>query len=164
MQYDSEDSGFEDTSVLTQSVRSSVFDFKMENGRRYHAFREGTYFMPNDEPEQERMDMQHRAMFLAAGAELLYAPVKNPQQILDLGTGTGIWAIEIADLYPEAKVIGVDLSPIQPEWVPTNVKFEIDDIEDNWTWPPDHFDVIYSRFMLSGSISNIRKYFQQAFR
>ena len=120
--------------------------------------------MPNDDAEQERLSMQHRAMFLAAGGALVYAPVsERPQHILDLGTGNGIWAIDMADKYPEAQVVGVDLSPIQPTWVPPNVKFEIDDVEDDWTWPRDHFDIIYSQFMLAGSISNIRKYFQQAF-
>lgn len=51
--------------------------------------------------------------------ELHRAPmIKNhlPARILDLGTGTGIWAIDMADKYPEAEVIGVDLSVIQPKW------------------------------------------------
>jgi methylase of polypeptide subunit release factors len=43
-------------------------------------------------------------------------PLENPQRILDIGTGTGIWALDMADQYPEAEVIGVDLSPIQPGW------------------------------------------------
>lgn len=80
----------EDVSVLTQSVRSSVYDYKFENGRRYHAFKEGIYFLPNDEPEQERMDIQARAMMLASGQLLHHAPIKNPQRIIDLGTGTGL--------------------------------------------------------------------------
>jgi ribosomal protein L11 methylase PrmA len=29
--------------------------------------------------------------------EIIKAPVKNPQKILDLGTGTGIWAIDAAE-------------------------------------------------------------------
>lgn len=29
--------------------------------------------------------------------ELHKAPVENPQNILDLGTGTGIWALDIAE-------------------------------------------------------------------
>ncbi|KAI9728041.1 MAG: hypothetical protein M1834_007855 [Cirrosporium novae-zelandiae] len=39
---------------------------------------------------------------------------KDVQNVLDVATGTGIWAIEIADKYPSAKVIGIDLSPMQP--------------------------------------------------
>jgi methylase of polypeptide subunit release factors len=35
--------------------------------------------------------------------------------VLDFATGTGIWAIEFADEYPGANVIGTDLSPIQPD-------------------------------------------------
>jgi hypothetical protein len=31
--------------------------------------------------------------------------------------GTGIWAIDFADEFPDATVIGCDLSPIQPQWV-----------------------------------------------
>lgn len=80
----------EDLSVLTQSVRSSVYDYKFENGRRYHAFKEGMYFLPNDEPEQERMDIQARAMMLASGQLLHHAPIEDPQRIIDLGTGTGL--------------------------------------------------------------------------
>jgi methylase of polypeptide subunit release factors len=41
--------------------------------------------------------------------KLHLAPVKDPQRILDVGTGTGIWAIDTADLYPSAEVIGTDL-------------------------------------------------------
>ncbi|KAL1963768.1 hypothetical protein VTN77DRAFT_7834 [Rasamsonia byssochlamydoides] len=48
-------------------------------------------------------------------------------RILSLGTGTGIWAIQFANEYPSAQVIGTDLSPIQPPWVPPNCVFEIDD-------------------------------------
>jgi methylase of polypeptide subunit release factors len=36
-------------------------------------------------------------------------PLKNPKRILDIGTGTGIWAIEMADLHPTCQVIGTDL-------------------------------------------------------
>lgn len=38
----------------------------------------------------------------------------------------------VADMYPSASVVGVDLSPIQPLWVPPNLKFVVDDIEDSW--------------------------------
>jgi methylase of polypeptide subunit release factors len=53
---------------------------------------------------------------LILGGELHIAPLKNPQRVLDVGTGTGIWALDFAEQYPSAEVIGVDLSPIQPGW------------------------------------------------
>ncbi|KAK1539141.1 methyltransferase [Colletotrichum costaricense] len=56
----------------------------------------------------------------------------SPSKIIDLGTGTGIWAMEVGGHYPSAEVTGVDLSPIQPRWVPSNVRFFVDDVEDDW--------------------------------
>lgn len=69
-------------------------------------------------------------------------------------TGTGIWAIDFGDEYPDSDVIGSDLSPIQPNWLPPNLKFYIDDIESEWTWMPhEAFDFIHARGM-GGSIAD----------
>ena len=51
----------------------------------------------------------------------------------------------MGDLYPSAQVLGCDLSPIQPEWVPPNVKFMVDDVESAWIHPENHFDYIHAR-------------------
>ena len=67
---------------------------------------------------------------------------------LHIGTGTGLWAIEMADQYPDAQVTGIDLSPIQPQMVPPNCVFEIDDATLDWTWDEGHFDFIHVREML----------------
>lgn len=37
-----------------RSITSPSFDFKYENGRRYHAFHGCEYHLPNDEEEQDR--------------------------------------------------------------------------------------------------------------
>lgn len=150
---------------MTESVKSSIYDYRYEHGRRYHAYKQGEndYFMPNDETEQFRMDMQHQCMVLAAGSALYHSPLSLPRRALDLGTGTGIWAQELSDKYPQCMVYGVDLSPIQPTWTPANLKFEVEDVEDEWTWPQNHFDLIYSKLMLVGAIRNWRRYFEQAF-
>lgn len=63
---------------------------------------------------------------------LFAAPVINPQNVLDIATGTGIWAIEFAEEHPHTSVIGTDLSPIQPEFIPPNCQFLIEDCEDDW--------------------------------
>ena len=55
--------------------------------------------------------------------------------------------------FPNAEIIGTDLSPGQPQWVPPNVRFEIDDCREEWTFPKDHFDFIHIR-TLAGAISD----------
>ncbi|GAB1194338.1 hypothetical protein APSETT444_003582 [Aspergillus pseudonomiae] len=53
---------------------------------------------PNDEEEQDRMDLAHHIYRLLLGGALYLAPIKNDvQRVLDLGTGTGIWAIDFAE-------------------------------------------------------------------
>lgn len=81
---------------MTSSIRS----YKYENGRRYHAYLEGQYSLPNDEEEQDRMDLLHHIFKLITGGELALAPIgKTPGRVLDFGTGTGIWAMECVHLY-----------------------------------------------------------------
>lgn len=78
--------------------------------------------------------------------------------MLDVGTGTGIWAIEFAEANPESDVLGTDLSPIQPDYVPANCRFEIDDAEDEWIFSQP-FDYIHGRYMCA-----FLKDFAQLFR
>ncbi|OHX00757.1 methyltransferase domain-containing protein [Colletotrichum incanum] len=94
--------------------------------------------------------------------KLCLAPIGDKPQVLDLGTGTGIWAIDFADDYPSAEVTGIDISPIQPEWVPPNCKVQIDDFEEDWTWPPNYFDYIHVRH-LEACVSDWPRLYSQAF-
>jgi ribosomal protein L11 methylase PrmA len=50
--------------------------------------------LPNDDQEQDRLDMLHHVFRLTLGGALCRTRLDNPQKILDVGTGTGIWAIE----------------------------------------------------------------------
>jgi ubiquinone/menaquinone biosynthesis C-methylase UbiE len=162
----SSDSGFDSGSLLgdgTDSLASSILNHRMENGRQYHAYRDGAYWGPNDELAKEILDFAHHMYLLTLDQKLHLAPLQNPQTILDCGTGTGIWAIDMADQYPSATVTGTDLSPIQPEWVPPNCHFEIDDVSLDWTFPPNHFDFIHIR-ELFGCIPDWDFFFAQAFR
>ncbi|CAO1599178.1 hypothetical protein XANCAGTX0491_002918 [Xanthoria calcicola] len=120
------------------------------------------YVLPNDEAELDRLDVTHQKLKILLQDKLLRCPVRNPGRVLDVGTGTGIWAIEYGDDHPDTEILGTDLSPIQPSWVPPNVKFEVDDCEEPWTFP-EKFDVIHARYLAS-AIADWPKLVSQAFQ
>ena len=71
------------------------------------------YWLPKDREEAFRLNFQHHALLHAIGS-LYVAPITpTTRLILDVGTGTGIWAVEMARQFPNAQVIGVDVDPAQ---------------------------------------------------
>ncbi|KAJ5559218.1 S-adenosyl-L-methionine-dependent methyltransferase [Penicillium sp. DV-2018c] len=153
-----DDSLSSDTTSLSSSILSHVY----ENGRSYHAYQAGAYILPNDEQEQDRLDVLHHVYRLCLRGELCRTPLQNPHKVLDVGTGTGIWAISIADEFPSAEVIGIDLSPIQPTWVPPNVRFIIDDLNQDWSFPAESFDFIHVRG-LAGCVDDWPEFLDQCY-
>ncbi|KAI9931480.1 hypothetical protein ASPWEDRAFT_169675 [Aspergillus wentii DTO 134E9] len=148
----------------TTSINSEITAYRFENGRRYHAYKDGAYWGPNDEQQNEQLDLAHHMFTILLGNRLVLAPISdNIQNVLDVGTGTGIWAIDFADEYPSAEVIGSDLSPIQPSFVPPNLKFEIDDAEEVWLHPVNHFDLVHVRAMY-GAIADWPAFYRNALR
>jgi len=145
--YDSAIGGLGSYASSTYTGVSSLAEPIEENGRTYHMYKDGKYMLPNDEIELNRLDMQHKMWNITLHGKLHLAPV-NPtlQNALDIGTGNGNWAVEFADAYPSAHVIGTDLSMIQPQYVPANCQFEIEDAEDDWLFP-QMFDYIHWRTM-----------------
>lgn len=91
----------------------------MQNGRRYHAYKDGSYILPNDEPEQDRLDLAHAMTTKLTGDRLHLTPLPEDfdGRVLDIGCGTGIWSICMGDQFPNAQILGNDLSPVQPSWV-----------------------------------------------
>ncbi|KAK1638304.1 S-adenosyl-L-methionine-dependent methyltransferase [Colletotrichum phormii] len=146
------------------SLASSILQHRIENGRTYHKCKDGKYPFPNDEKESDRLDLQHNIYLLTLNYKLGLAPPNEnlkAQRVLDLGTGTGLWAIDFGDEHPEAEVVGVDLTPVPTAFVPPNVKFEVDDFEEPWTYSQP-FDYIYIRG-LSGSVADWGKFFKKAY-
>ncbi|KAL1995037.1 hypothetical protein VTN49DRAFT_1224 [Thermomyces lanuginosus] len=161
--YENDSSYGDELSSYSASLTSSVLEYRHENGRRYHGYRDGSYLLPNDEQENDRLDMVHELCLKMLHRKLYLAPIKNPQRVIDLGTGTGIWAIDFADLHPQAEVIGCDLSPTQPTLVPPNVKFLVDDIESEWAYEKNPFDFIHARYLVC-SIRDFGRLIKQCYR
>ncbi|KAH8681992.1 S-adenosyl-L-methionine-dependent methyltransferase [Xylariales sp. PMI_506] len=105
------------------------------------------YLLPNEATEQDRLEVKH-----AAWAPIYDKPLKN---VLDIGTGTGIWALEFAEVHPQASVIGTsvigtDLSQIQPQGKNPRVEWVPEDAEDEWAFAPSlRFDYIHLRTMVT---------------
>ncbi|KAF4626930.1 hypothetical protein G7Y89_g11223 [Cudoniella acicularis] len=147
----------------TTSLADEITQYRYEHNRRYHAYKDGEYWGPNDDKQNNQLDIAHHLYLLTLEGRLHLAPIgDNPQNVLDVGTGTGIWAIDFADQYPSAQVIGFDLSPIQPMWVAPNVRFEINDACDpDWGYKKNSFDFIHVRAMY-GSVADWPAFYRQA--
>ncbi|KAL8649709.1 MAG: hypothetical protein Q9226_005464 [Calogaya cf. arnoldii] len=142
-----------DDSVSHMSIASSIYQYRLENGRRYHAYRDGQYWGPNDQQARSIEVISHHAFLLTLNDKLLLAPIRNPRRALDIGCGIGTWTIDFAEAYPNTATVGTDLSPIQPDTRPPNLHFEIDDCCSDWVYPKDHFDYIHIR-QLYGSVAD----------
>ncbi|CAI4214419.1 unnamed protein product [Parascedosporium putredinis] len=119
-----EDDGYSDSgSILdsTVSLTESIFDYRKLHGRTYQKPQTTEYWIPNDEQQNVGLDIIHH--------------------VLDLGTGTGIWAVDFADQHPEC---------------------EIDDFLKPWTFPADEFDFIHLR-CLYGCVPDFPALYRQAF-
>lgn len=157
------DSGFDDLASSTTSLISRELLFEKRNGRTYHGFKsEQGYVLPNDEPEKDRLDMQFWAIHDAFGEKYFFAPInEHPQDILDVGTGTGLWVVDVADMYPSAKVTGTDLSPIQPAWVPPNAIFELHDCTQ-YPWDfSKKFDFIHTQLLNAFAVKDWESFYRE---
>ena len=63
----------------TVSITSAITKYRYENGRRYHAYRDGAYWAPNDEIHNDQQDMAHHLWLLTLDNKLFLAPILNPQ-------------------------------------------------------------------------------------
>ncbi|KAI0144462.1 S-adenosyl-L-methionine-dependent methyltransferase [Xylariaceae sp. FL1272] len=148
---DDDDSAYgDDNASSTASLSASILEYRTVHGRTFHSERGNAQsWNPNDAQHDESMDILHHVSTLLQKGKICLAHLDpDVQKVLDVGCGTGIWAIDFADLYPNAQVIGVDISPSQPQWLPPNLKFEIDDVTQPWTYEPNSFDYVHMRWLV----------------
>jgi hypothetical protein len=49
--------------------------------------------------ENERLDLQYELLKVVYGGRHYFAPLQKPKKILDIGTGTGMWCLEMGECF-----------------------------------------------------------------
>lgn len=148
-----------ETSSNYSSVSGDSLPPIRAHGHTYHG--SGRVLSPNDESEAKRMALQHELFKLCLGGALVDtklpfgtsapAHASSPFTILDVGSGSGLWACEMAQAYPHVNILGIDLSiSMLPKEVPPNLMFEVADAAE--PWPPHLYDFIHMRNLVGGGI------------
>jgi len=115
--------------------------------RGYHGA-DAPYAIPNDDSEWVRLNDMHAGLKAFLGGVNTKAPLGNPKAILELGAGSGIWAFEMAQQFPDAHVTAVDISPVNATHKPANCEYKQVNLTKDWPFAPESFDVIHMRFLL----------------
>jgi SAM-dependent methyltransferase len=112
------------------------------------------YLLPKDALEDNRLDYQHYVLYLSIGSHYVAPLPPELHSILDVGTGTGIWAAEMARQYPQARIVGVDLatSSFKAE-LPANCTLQIGNILEQLPFPDQSFDYTHQRFLVSAILA-----------
>ncbi|RXK38724.1 hypothetical protein M231_04034 [Tremella mesenterica] len=158
------------SSISEFSLHSSVEMrvFREDNGRIYQANNDD-YVLPADQAEMNRLEYQHYGLKARQGDKNYLAPFPmvlqgDDKRLLDIGTGTGIWAIEMALEFPHVEVLGMDLAPVQrTEGVPDNCHFQVDDAALGLPFSDGYFDAVHARLVIIG-IRNWKSLIQEVIR
>ncbi len=130
--------------------------YEMYGDRRHLA--DAPYVLPSDDQEINRLDFQHYMLRYTLRGNYA-APIQNPGSILDVGAGTGRWAMEMAALFPNANVVGVDVTPPPADRVaaslgagldirPENYAFVQGNILEGLPFRDGSFDFVHQRLLL----------------
>ncbi|KAI4240986.1 MAG: hypothetical protein LQ352_007525 [Teloschistes flavicans] len=148
------------SSTKSLSLSGSVFEQIVENERGYANEK---YFMPCDEQEQTRLAILYQCFTSILNGQPSFQSIpRSAKRILEIGTGTGDWAVAVAERFPEAEITATDITCFQPTDVPPNVFFEIDDAQEEWTYT-EPFDFIHIRG-LAGAFSDWSAVYAQAYQ
>jgi SAM-dependent methyltransferase len=113
------------------------------------------YLLGHDTNELARLEHQARMLAPATGAILALAGIEPGMRVLDLGTGAGDVAFQVAELVgPGGSVVGIDQSVTALTFAAhraeqrglTNVSFIRDDLHT--VLPADEFDAVVGRLVL----------------
>ena len=149
----------EDDTII--SLASTARDLRFEHGRTYAG--RGTDPIPNDELNAEHEAFAHDLFLKLLNHRLYIAPIPEPRKILDLGCGTGLWPLDMADRHPDAQILGLDINP-NDRFTPPNCELRIEDIRGEWMPDNRDFDLVHMRFLYSFDVGDWPRLYQEIYR
>ena len=114
--------------------------------------------------EHHRLELQADAHERLQQNNIFHALVVKPKRVLDVGCGTGRSTVQLAQKFPEAQIIGVDLSPVPTvHSKPDNVEYVQGDIRQlmksgDERFANGSFDYVFSRLL---SMADWRSYISE---
>lgn len=115
------------------------------------------YALPKDLEEGQRLNLQHYIFRYTLQGNYAAPLAATTSTILDVGSGTGIWGQEMAQLFPAARVFGLDLEPPQSVSlaasvtpVPANYHFTQGNLLEGLPFPDKMFDYTHQRMLVMG--------------
>jgi SAM-dependent methyltransferase len=106
------------------------------------------YLLPRHRGEIDRLDIQHYA-FRAVLRANYAAPVDTPARVLDVGCGTGQWAFEVCEQFPDCLVVGFDLVAGKPEQ-PPRYRWVKGNLLPGLSFGDAGFDFVHMRYLVLG--------------
>ncbi len=134
--------------------REQLLPYVLIGGRQMAV--DSPYLLPKDVSESNRLDLQHYMLRYVLRGNFV-APVQTPHDILDVGCGTGRWGAEMAQQFPHANVVGVDIVPPAPtdiavrqgrEEAPENYVFVQGDVTKGLPFGDNSFDFVHMRLVV----------------
>lgn len=68
-------------------------------------------------------------------------------KVLDVGCGTGAWALDMAADYPNSEIYATNVINVFPDTALPNVHFQVADVLQGLPFPDNTFDFVFQRFM-----------------
>ena len=137
-------------------VRESSGGRYVEVGGRRH-LADAPYVLPHDDQEINRLDFQHYMLRYALHGNFA-APVRSPASMLDVGSGTGRWAMEMAVYFPDTNVVATDIVTPADEATaapgfglekrPENYTFVPGNVLNGLSFADGSFDFVHMRLLI----------------
>ncbi|KAF8609661.1 S-adenosyl-L-methionine-dependent methyltransferase [Ceratobasidium sp. AG-I] len=148
-------SGSTDGSMSTLASEEASEYFQQIHGRVFPLAQSPPIFLPTDDVEVQRLDIQHTALKRVLNGNY-YGPVKEVlsetggrrKRVLDLLTAEGNWVREMAAEFPHVDFTSVDIIPLVPHAQSHNILgYEVYDLYNGIVEPDESFDLVHVRHL-----------------